>query len=105
MVSLVLGFLLLPSLPVRADTKLFISVSLSGATVIGMVGYYFHVTFSTRVAKQLEEKGKDESSPSILALNSSSFTSVPGPTFDSLPVFDEAKQEDLVEIPFFSYRW
>ncbi len=105
MLSLVLGILLLSNLPARADTKLFISVSLSGATVIGIVGYYFHVTFSTRVAKQMEEKGKEESSPSLLALNSSSFTSLPSPTLDYLPAYDDAKQEDLVEIPFFSYRW
>lgn len=105
MVSLILGILLLSNLPARADTKLFISISLSGVTVIGMVGYYFHVTFSTRVSKQMEEKGEEEASPILLALNSSSFTSVPGPTLDQFPNFDEWKQEDLVEIPFFSYRW
>jgi len=102
---MILGFLLLPNLPARADTKLFISVSIGGATVIGIVGYYFHVTFSTRVAKQIGEKGKEESTHSPLALNSSSFASIPSPPLDNLHSFDEAKQEDRLEIPFFSYRW
>ena len=105
MVFMVLGFLLLSNSPARADTKLFISVSIGGATVIGMVGYYFHVTFSTRVAKQMEEKGKEESAHSPLALNSSSLTSVPSPPLDHLHSFDESKQEDLLELPLFSYRW
>ena len=102
---MVLGFLLLSNSPARADIKLFISVSIGGATVIGMVGYYFHVTFSTRVAKQIEEKGKEESTDSQWALNSSSFAPAPNPPWDNLHSFDESKQEDRLELPLFSYRW
>ena len=105
MVFLVLGFLLFSNSSARADTKLFISISIGGATVIGMVGYYFHVTFSTRVAKQIEEKEKEKSTHSRWALNSSSFTSVPSPPLNHLNAFDEGKQEDRLEIPLFSYHW
>ena len=105
MVLVVLGFLFLSNSPVRADTKLFISVSLGGVTIIGMVGYYFHVTFSTRVAKHIEEEGKEESNLSRWALNSPSFAPVPSLPLYNLHEAHEAKQEDRLELPLFTYNW
>jgi hypothetical protein len=88
-----------------ADTKVYISISVGGGALIGMVGYYFHVTYSSRIAQKKEEEQQGKDLNKKLALKTS-FSSSPK---KSLPHFHSLNQEvppsNRLELNLFTYTW
>jgi len=114
LLSLVLVFSL-PH-PARANTRVYISISIGGGALIGMVGYYFHVTYSSRVAQKKKEDSKEKELSKIMAFNTS-YSSIPHrplspwkvPPCVGLCGFNspnpEAPPPNRLDVNLFTYHW
>ncbi len=103
---IILFFLFSSAIPSWANTRLYISVSIGGGALIGVVGYYFHVVYSTRVAKNSkedEQKENNDTPPLALKSSSSDFVVISSTDLPGLSM--KPHQQDRFQLKLFTYHW
>ena len=91
--------------PARAGTRVYITISIGGGAFIGMVGFFFHLTYSDRIAKNEQEEREHQAKSEPLTLKSSPYQKTLFFLEQDAVKPIENHPSDRLEVKLFTYKW